>query len=130
MLKKLTNFLRRLRKWLKEFKLIEEAYEERYVIMKYGLGIAKYQNKDGTRKNYLAQKEDNGFILHGKSDICQVLFDWKKFGEKEGITEWMPICEVTKKINRQYKKEIISTLHEGLEEHEYQIVMKELQKIL
>lgn len=130
MLKKLTNFLRRLRKWLKEFKLIEEAYEERYVIMKYGLGIAKYQNKDGTRKNYLAQKEDNGFILHGKSDICQVLFDWKKFGEKEGVTEWMPIHEVTTKINEQYKKEMISNLHEGLEEHEYQIIMKELQTIL
>lgn len=130
MLKKLINFLRRLRKWFKEFKLIEESYEERYVIMKYGLGIVKYQDKDGEIKNYLAQKEENGFILHGKSNMCQVLFNWRKFGEKEGVMEWMPIHEVTEKLNSKYNKEIISSFHEGLEEHEYQIIIKELQTIL
>lgn len=129
MLKKLTNFLRSLKKWWKEIKFIE-MYEERYVLMKYSLGVAKYKEIDGTTQNYIAQKQDNGFILFGKSNMYQVIYNWRKCGEKEGVTEWMPIHEVTTKINEQYKKEMISNLHEGLEEHEYQIVMKELQTIL
>lgn len=129
MLKKLTNFLRSLKKWWKEIKFIE-MYEERYVIMKYSLGVAKYKEVDGTTKNYIAQKQDNGFILYGKSNMYHVIYNWRKCGQKEGVTEWMPIHEVTTKINEQYKKEMISNLHEGLEEHEYQVIMKELQTIL
>ena len=62
--------------------------------------------------------------------MCQVLFNWRKFGEKEGVMEWMPIHEVTEKLNSKYNKEIISSFHEGLEEHEYKIIIKELQTIL
>lgn len=130
MLKKLINFLRRLKKWWKEFKLIEEAYEERFVLMKYNLGVAKYKDIDGTIKNFLAQKENSGFILHGKSNMEQVVFFWKKPSEKVGVTEWMPIHEVTQRINKKHKKEVICNLHEGLEEEEYQILIKELPTII
>lgn len=130
MLKKLINFLRRLKKWWKDFELIACAQERNYVLMKYNLGIVKYKNLDGTYENFLAQKESEGFLLHGKSDMHQVIFFWKKPGEKVGVTEWRSIHEVTQKINRKHRKEVISNLHEGLEEHEYQLLMKELPTII
>lgn len=129
MLKKLNNFLRRIKKWWKEFKFIAESPEERYVLMKYGLGIVRYREIDGKTKNYIAKIENNKFIIHGKSNRCSILFNWFEKYEKEGVIEWMPICQVTEKINKKYKREVINNFREGLEEEEYQVINRELPYI-
>lgn len=129
MLKKLNNFLRRIKKWWKEFKFIAESPEERYVLMKYGLGIVRYREIDGKTKNYIANMENNKFIIHGKSNRCSILFHWFGKYEKEGVIEWMPISQVTEKINKKYKKEVIKNFREGLEEDEYQVINRELPYI-
>lgn len=107
MLKKLNNFLRRIKKWWKEFKFIEDLPEEHYVLMKYGLGIVRYREIDGKTKNYIAKIENNKFIIHGKSNRCSILFNWFE----------------------KYEKEVIKNFREGLEEEEYQVINRELPYI-
>lgn len=131
MVKKLSNFLRRLKKWWREFKLVEEAMEENYVIMKYNLGVVKYKDCNGKISNYIARKEKNDeFVIYDISTHYKISFNYIEENSKDGVLEWLPINKVTEKINNKYKKELINPLHEGIEEKEYQIIQKELPVLL
>ena len=131
MVKKLSNFLRRLKKWWRVFKLVEEAMEENYVIMKYNLGVVKYKDCNGKISNYIARKEKNDeFVIYDISTHYKISFNYIEENSKDGVLEWLPINKVTEKINNKYKKELINPLHEGIEEKEYQIIQKELPVLL
>lgn len=131
MVKKLSNFLRRLKKWWKELKFVEEAMEENYVIMKYNLGVVKYKDCNGKISNYIARKEKNDeFIIYDISTHYKISFNYIEENSKDGVLEWLPINKVTEKINNKYKKELINPFHEGIDEQEYQIIKKELPVLL
>ena len=100
MVKKLSNFLRRLKKWWRKFKLVEEAMEENYVIMKYNLGVVKYKDCNGKISNYIARKEKNDeFVIYDISTHYKISFNYIEENSKDGVLEWLPINKVTEKIN-------------------------------